>query len=313
MLQPILLALLLPLSLLTLLLGYMVFTRRSQANSVTLREVPTQSAAPAPPRPWVEEAEVQRNKIIIEDMLQGLSGRVDNYARDARQYGESLTQHKEALQQAGNLRSMRDIEQLLVDEVEAMRRSNEAYRQQLDVANKTILEQRDQLDALSFEATFDFLTQIPNRRSFDRRLHDEIERYRRGGPPFSLVLLDIDHFKQVNDKHGHQAGDEVLRGVAHLLEAHRRATDFVARFGGEEFALLFPCTGEHAAAQAIDKIREELAASPLAAGRVVLNITFSGGVAEMLPADKGTATLIQRADERLYRAKNNGRNLVVSR
>lgn len=304
MLQSILVALLVPLALLTLLLGYLVLTRR-----VVRTHVP----APVVDKDEQDSATVQRSKVMLEDMLKVLMGKMETQVRSARAYEDTLATHREALQQAHSLRSLREIESLLLSEVDAMRKANEAYRQQLEKANETIREQQEQLDALSVDATVDFLTQVPNRRAFDKRLHEEIERFRRGGPTFSLVLVDIDHFKQVNDRYGHATGDEVLRRVAQILEGDRRNTDFVARFGGEEFAILLPCTDEYQAAMLIDRVRETLEKLSIAAGGTVITVTISAGVAEMLPADKGTATLLQRADERLYRAKHAGRNIVVVR
>jgi diguanylate cyclase (GGDEF)-like protein len=297
-------ALLVPLALLTLLLGYLVITRRAASPQL-------------PPHPVSPDegdtASVQRSKVMMEDMLKVLVGRVETQAKSARAYEDTLANHREALQHAHNLRSMREIEALLLSEVDAMRKANDAYRKQLDKANETIKEQQVQLDALSVDATIDFLTQVPNRRAFDKRLHEEIERYRRGGPCFSLILVDIDHFKQVNDRYGHQTGDATLQRVAQILEGDRRNTDFVARFGGEEFAVILPCTDEYQAATLIDRMREQLESTTIDTGGMSLSVTISAGVAEMLPADKGTATLLQRADERLYRAKHAGRNIVVVR
>jgi diguanylate cyclase len=303
-LQSVLVALLVPLALLTLLLGYLVITRRAASPQL-------------PPHPVSPDegdtASVQRSKVMMEDMLKVLVGRVETQAKSARAYEDTLANHREALQHAHNLRSMREIEALLLSEVDAMRKANDAYRKQLDKANETIKEQQVQLDALSVDATIDFLTQVPNRRAFDKRLHEEIERYRRGGPCFSLILVDIDHFKQVNDRYGHQTGDATLQRVAQILEGDRRNTDFVARFGGEEFAVILPCTDEYQAATLIDRVREQLESTTIDTGGMSLSVTISAGVAEMLPADKGTATLLQRADERLYRAKHAGRNIVVVR
>lgn len=304
MLQSVLLALLVPLAFLTLLLGYLVITRRSPRVYVPAAE-PRQDAE--------DTAALQRSKQMLEDMLNVLMGKMETQAKSARAYDDTLAGHREALQQAQNLRSMREIESLLLNEVDAMRKANEAYRTQLEKANATIREQREQLDALAVDATMDFLTEVPNRRSFDKRLHEEIERYRRGGPTFSVVLVDIDHFKQVNDRFGHQAGDEVLKAVAQMLENDRRNTDFVGRYGGEEFAIVLPCTDEYQAATLIDRLRGQLEQTSVPAGGARISVTISAGVAEMLPADKGTATLLQRADERLYRAKHAGRNLVVVR
>lgn len=304
MLQTILILIFLPLCLITLGLAYVVYSRPWKLP-------------PPPESSSGEKAQdalaVQRSRQLMEEMLQTLSGRVETFARDARQYGHNLEQHRDALQKAGNMRSIREVEQLLLSEVDAMRRANESYRQQLEVANRTISEQQKRMEELALDATLDFLTQVPNRRALDKRLHEEIERFRRGGPPFCIALIDIDHFKLVNDTHGHAAGDTVLRRVARLLDQNRRVTDMAGRFGGEEFALILPGTVEHAAGVIVDRLREMIRELSFTGQHgEAFRVTFSAGVAEMLPADQGTVTLIQRADERLYRAKQQGRNRVLS-
>lgn len=305
MLQTLLSVIFFPLCLLTLVLAYLVWKRPWH-----IPEPRDEALLPRDNGPVMASDSRQ----LVEDVLNVLSGRVEVQARDARQYGQVLEQHRDALQKAQSMRSIREVEQLLLGEVDAMRRANESYRQQLDTANRTINEQKQRLEKLTLDATLDFLTQVPNRRAFDKRLREEIERFRRGGPPFCLALLDIDHFKQINDTHGHPAGDEVLRRTARLLDKNRRITDFVARFGGEEFAMLLPGSHESAASVLVDRIREMMSELRFPTGKngETIGISFSAGIAEMLPADQGTASLIQRADERLYRAKHSGRNRVVA-
>lgn len=303
MLQSVLVALFAPLAALTVLLSYLALTRRAVHTSESKR----------PSRPAAEEAsEIARSVRRIEEVVNTLSGGMENHARDVQVYDDTLTEHRQALQHAQSMRSIRDLERLIQDELESMQRANETYREQLDEANKVIEQQRQQLESLQIESSHDFLTEVPNRRAFDKRLHEEIDRFRRGGPPFTLVLLDIDHFKTVNDTYGHVAGDEVLQAVANVIEKDRRATDFTSRYGGEEFAMLLPCTGEQQACTLVDRIRQCVEASPIHTRVAPISITLSAGVAEMLPADQGSAALIQRADDRLYRAKQQGRNQVCA-
>lgn len=152
----------------------------------------------------------------------------------------------------------------------------------------------------------DRLTGLGNRNKLDERLADELARSSRHGTAFALVLLDIDHFKAVNDTHGHQAGDEVLAAIADLLRQHSRATDVVGRWGGEEFMLLCPETDENGGMFLAEQLRAcvEEARFP-----VIGRITASFGVAAFRPADDEEA-LLRRADDALYRAKGKGRNRV---
>lgn len=159
-------------------------------------------------------------------------------------------------------------------------------------------------------ATRDPLTQVSNRAEFDQRLAQACQDFTQHGASFSLVICDVDHFKKVNDTFGHQAGDEVLKGFARLLEGASRGVDLVARFGGEEFVLLFPgCDLVNAQRRAND-IRRELAAigQPALEGK---QVTASFGVTEIAAGDV-PSNVLRRADVALYAAKDRGRNVVVS-
>ncbi|GGM98546.1 GGDEF domain-containing protein [Thermus composti] len=156
------------------------------------------------------------------------------------------------------------------------------------------------------EAHTDFLTGLPNRRYLDLLLPQELTRAKRYGRPLSLVLLDLDGFKAVNDLHGHEVGDRVLQALAQCLKAHLRRSDRAVRLGGEEFTLLLPETPLPQALRLAERLRqavEVIAVPPVA------RITASFGVAEAGPTDT-PLTLLRRADEAMYRAKRKGKNRV---
>jgi diguanylate cyclase (GGDEF)-like protein len=168
------------------------------------------------------------------------------------------------------------------------------------------------LEALRLLATRDQLTGQLNRREFDRILDEEQERARRFGHPLALVMVDIDHFKSVNDTHGHPAGDVVLREVARRLAAQLRTVDRVARFGGEEFALILMQADRAAALEVATRACAVQAAAPVTAGDgLVLNVTVSAGVAVMPDDASSGAALVAAADKALYAAKARGRNRAV--
>ncbi|RME34465.1 MAG: diguanylate cyclase [Gammaproteobacteria bacterium] len=164
-------------------------------------------------------------------------------------------------------------------------------------------------------ARTDELTGLANRRSFYEAFGREWNRARRYGGPISAVMLDIDHFKEVNDRYGHQTGDEYLRSVAQVLSrAAQRAGDLVARLGGEEFILVLPGTVAREAARVAERVRRELEelALPNVDAPTGPRLTISAGVASLRPGeDNSPDDLIRLADEALYRAKEEGRNRVV--
>jgi diguanylate cyclase (GGDEF)-like protein len=157
------------------------------------------------------------------------------------------------------------------------------------------------------QAIEDPLTGAYNRRHMERCLADAIERHRRSAAPASLLVVDIDHFKRINDEHGHAQGDEVLKGIVALIAKRSRKLDSLFRIGGEEFMLLLPDTREAAAAVVAEQLRGSVEQSRLSGTAVV---TVSIGVAELRPGESMDAWM-KHADDALYAAKNAGRNRVA--
>lgn len=158
----------------------------------------------------------------------------------------------------------------------------------------------------------DPLTGVANRRAFDERLAAEHARCVRYGRPFSLAMVDLDHFKLVNDTHGHQAGDLALVTVANILVAQLRTSDIVGRYGGEEFVLMLPETPSDPALLVADRCRTKIERTPLVYGGVTFSMTASLGIVNA-PDARATspAEMVRLADEALYAAKHQGRNRVV--
>jgi diguanylate cyclase (GGDEF)-like protein len=169
-------------------------------------------------------------------------------------------------------------------------------------------------ERLLYRSVRDPMTGLFNRGYFDTLLDFEIERARRYGRKFALVMVDADHFKRINDTHGHPTGDAVLRALARALRLGVRQSDVVVRYGGEEFLLLLHETGEASASEKADLLRQtvgKLILKPAGAGHAV-KLTVSAGVASY-PEDGQTArALLTAADQRLLRAKQAGRNRVVA-
>ncbi|THF62193.1 sensor domain-containing diguanylate cyclase [Pseudothauera rhizosphaerae] len=159
-------------------------------------------------------------------------------------------------------------------------------------------------------ASTDPLTGASNRRVFMERLSLELARVRRYGKQAALLMLDLDHFKQINDRHGHAAGDATLRSFTTLAQRTLRQTDTLGRLGGEEFAVLLPETDEEQAAELAERVRGRLAAEGIAFGDEAIRVTVSIGIAQLETTDTTPDTVLARADEALYRAKQGGRNRV---
>ncbi len=166
-------------------------------------------------------------------------------------------------------------------------------------------------DKLQHEATHDFLTGLNNRRYFDDQLQIEVERSRRSGQPLSLLMLDIDRFKRINDDYGHMVGDRALEALATELRRQARAGDVVSRFGGEEFVLLMPNTSQPNAAIIAERLRAATEQLRVHHENLMLRFTVSIGVSGEFNVSNGTADeLLATADKALYAAKEGGRNRV---
>ena len=177
--------------------------------------------------------------------------------------------------------------------------------------HQRIQEQSQYIDLIAAEACKDALTGVANRRVFERELAARSSDARRSSSPLSLVIIDIDHFKNLNDRYGHRVGDQVLKDIAGSLQKAVRGVDLVARYGGEEFALLLGGSSLGEAVAAANRIREQVAASTYRYDGKSVRATISCGVAQLLPREHASQFL-QRADAALYHSKQNGRNLVSS-
>lgn len=175
-------------------------------------------------------------------------------------------------------------------------------------ANLRVTELRDLSDQLMRLSNTDHLTQLHNRMSIDHVLQEEIVRAHRFHRELGLILIDLDHFKAVNDAWGHPVGDMVLVMVADLLKRRSRSIDIVGRYGGEEFVIICPETGIDGAMSLVDSLRRDMEKTNFEpAGK----LTFSAGLTALKP-DEESQSLVKRADGALYRAKSNGRNMVIA-
>ena len=200
--------------------------------------------------------------------------------------------------------------------LEAFTHSTLTLRQTVDTSRAELGEIRRQLDEANGElkratdlAHTDFLTGVFNRRAMSEVMVRDIARARRESDSYSVALLDIDHFKAVNDEHGHHAGDKALVHVAAIARSGMRDTDAIYRYGGEEFVILLPGAGAQGAHFVVDRLRKLVEKTPCVIDNAKINLRFSAGVAE-LHLDEDASELLARADQALLEAKRNGRNRV---
>ncbi|HWD21770.1 MAG TPA: diguanylate cyclase [Burkholderiales bacterium] len=175
------------------------------------------------------------------------------------------------------------------------------------VSYRLVRRARHQNRLLSAMSRTDSLSGLLNRRSWEDAVSAEFQRCRRGGRVAALLMLDIDHFKRINDRHGHPAGDEVIRRIAAVLRTACRQEDMAGRYGGEEFGIVLPETGDCGARVIAERVRRRIEDCALPLG---IRCTVSIGVAERRPGDSGYAEWISRADRALYAAKERGRNRI---
>ena len=189
-------------------------------------------------------------------------------------------------------------------EAEFQKTKRALERKEIEV--RAILAQAHEL------ANTDVLTFLPNRRKIIVELQEEIIRSDRYGTPLSISILDIDHFKKVNDTYGHTTGDETLRMVASQLRDQIRHPDVIGRYGGEEFLIVLPNNELKAAAEQASRLCREIRAMQVEANNNILSVTVSIGIAQYRIKQENWEGFLHRADEALYQAKNNGRDQWVA-
>jgi diguanylate cyclase len=174
-----------------------------------------------------------------------------------------------------------------------------------------IKELEELLEAERLRSGTDALTELPNRGSYDRAVVREYALAVRSGKHLAIAVLDLDHFKQVNDQFGHDVGDRILKMFAEILKTQRRASDFVARYGGEEFVIIFPNTNAYGAINFLERLRNSVEDSLcIQVSDKKVCVTVSIGVTQLIEGDTAESLFI-RADNALYVAKNTGRNRVT--
>jgi len=241
--------------------------------------------------------------------LGGLTTQVATSVRRHNAAIESIDRRLRAETTEGSSAAPLPLTNLVAGVVGEMLSANQKLQKELNSAEAELERQSNELVEHRRQSLTDPLTNLPNRRALDDHLRSRMDAWRKHGEPFSLLMMDIDHFKRFNDTHGHQAGDAVLVAFATALSSALRKGDVVARYGGEEFAVLLPHSTLVEATAAVGKIRQAIGALSLSFGEKQLSVTASGGLASIV-LHEAAESLIGRADEALYVAKENGRDCV---
>ncbi|MGZ5579622.1 MAG: GGDEF domain-containing protein [Methylobacter sp.] len=224
------------------------------------------------------------NATKLEPLKEIITSRLASIAKEIEEHNQ-----KEAIERQKTQQQLDD----LVNKIKDMETESSELKSKLKIANSQALR--------------DSLTGLPNRQAYNERLVTEIARWKRYGSPLSLIVWDIDHFKNINDNYGHKAGDKVLLLIAKQLSEHCRATDFISRFGGEEFTMLLPNTNGESALILANQLRRTVEQTGFNASGSSVDITISCGVTQFM-LDDTDESAFDRADQALYQAKEEGRN-----
>ena len=229
-------------------------------------------------------------------------------------FSTALTKAQDQLPEALKPDQIKLVVSYLMIENENMRSRTAELQGNLEKSQRQIERLKSNLAAAEAQGLSDPLTSLKNRRSFDITLAAEIAATRTSSKPLSLIMADIDHFKSINDRYGHPAGDDVLKWFSKILQGNMKGRDTVARYGGEEFAIILPQTTLDNAVTLAGQIRQQLESTlwkKPGAPNTMLRVTASFGVAQLADGE-GTSGIIQRADAKLYESKSGGRNRVAA-
>lgn len=263
----------------------------------------------------------QGDKQIVEDatlsaknLLSEILGVINTFKGETTHYGQELDTHIDTMSGKFAQSPLQDMVKEIIAGAAALKSSGVNLNQKLDESRQEIENLKANLAQITTESQKDFLTGVANRKALERRLDEETQQVRDEGGDLCLLMIDIDHFKQFNDKFGHLIGDEVLKIVAKSLTDSVKGHDMVARYGGEEFSVLLPSTPLGGAMIVAEKIRQTIASRDLKrrdTGQSYGAITVSIGVSYFHAENDTVPLFIKRADEALYRSKKSGRNRVT--
>ncbi|MBW1646090.1 MAG: GGDEF domain-containing protein [Deltaproteobacteria bacterium] len=259
------------------------------------------------------QREFKKQQETTVSVINAVSNIINQLDNSTSAHNKSLENHQHKLAGMQKVVDLVELKKLINEEIGKIRESNVSLQHKLTEAQQTVKSLQSQLSQITNLATIDELTGLYNRRALFSRLVEEHSRVERYEEIFSLLIIDIDDFKMINDTYGHQAGDAILRNLAKFLKGNLRTSDFIARFGGEEFIAILPATNLEKARKVGEKIRFMLAKKIFEDKKtqVKIKLTVSIGLSLCTRGDT-VDDLIKRADDALYLAKNSGKNRICS-
>jgi diguanylate cyclase len=253
------------------------------------------------------EQQISDTAQTIRGLLLSLANVIQRTDQAASDSNQTLGDVRNTIDHMALPDDLQEVHTQLLAEIDRVISSNSTLKRELSHSQEILSAQRQQIEELKTEVRIDGMTQLANRACFDEKIVEMVRLRDRYGDPFSLLVIDVDNFKEINDTHGHPGGDRILKGVAYKIKTTLRSTDFVARFGGDEFAAILMKAGAATSATAAEKICRQVRESRFVLDGEEVWTTVSIGVAETV-AGESAENLLKRADKALYRAKEAGRN-----
>ena len=252
-------------------------------------------------------------KMMVATFVNGLAGMTESTS----DYHAKIEGYQQKLSSTEEMGELNTVLETILEDTRAVNLNVQRSREALEEGQKKAIEAEEKIKSLTAEldhisevAHEDYLTGTLNRRGMDEALEREFSRADRYNTTLSIAMMDIDHFKKLNDTLGHAKGDEALTHFVKVIKDVKRTTDVVARYGGEEFIIILPATKQEDAINVITRVQRELTKNFFMSNEERVLITFSAGVAERVPGEKAES-IVPRADAALYEAKHTGRNRVV--
>jgi diguanylate cyclase len=268
------------------------------------------------PRPAPLQAEAGLDAGLCEELisalrcvLQDVTDKTGHLAQDIGERNKSLQDSVSSLRDSRERGEVLRLLSLVVTQVGGIHDTVEVSHRELTETRQTLQTMQQELAETRQLLNEDALTGALNRRGLDQVLTREVARAQRSRTKLSVAMLDLDHFKQINDGFGHEAGDQMLMHFTELIRSVMRKSDALVRYGGEEFTLILPETDSRGARLVLGRLRQLLAKSPYVYGERAIEATFSAGIATREEEENGHA-LLRRADEAMYAAKAEGRDTI---